>query len=81
MLTFKNLGLLLVDRPPMEFDSRHVSVVHRLPLRSNQEHPNIVVKFVRREEKSAWIRDAREHRRRLTASVVIRPPMSEGLVI
>ncbi|KAG8311318.1 hypothetical protein J6590_045641 [Homalodisca vitripennis] len=54
----------------IQFDSRHVSVVHRLPLRSNQEHPNIVVKFVRREEKSAWIRAAREHRRRLNASVL-----------
>ncbi|KAG8330718.1 hypothetical protein J6590_056544 [Homalodisca vitripennis] len=30
------------------FDSRHVSVAHRLPLKSNQENPNIVVKFVRR---------------------------------
>ncbi|KAG8334432.1 hypothetical protein J6590_090739 [Homalodisca vitripennis] len=30
----------------VHLDGRQVSVAHRLPLRSNQEHPNILVKFV-----------------------------------
>ncbi|KAG8246903.1 hypothetical protein J6590_073936 [Homalodisca vitripennis] len=52
-------------------DSRHVSVAQRLPLRSNQEHPNIVMKFVRCEEQTAWICAAKEHRRRLTATELL----------
>lgn len=52
------------------FDSRNLSVAHRLPRRDGQDHPNIVARFIAREEKQTWMRAARDNSRRLTAAAL-----------
>jgi regulator of replication initiation timing len=61
----------------IEFNYNDISIAHRIPVRyKNQQqdgklrHPTIIVQFVQRTVKGAWLQASKENRRLLTAAAI-----------